>query len=142
MIRASIDNAIVSAWRRVGRDAVASHETALQIYDLGDVEPRYYEFTVPRAARSRRPGSVFRMHTATVMPKSRVVHGVRVTTAARAIIDTAPLGDLTEIAVAQAIGRGLATANELRKEVARRPKLVRDAIERALNIRDYYAGYL
>ncbi len=136
------DLAIAAAWRRAGDDAIASHETALQLYDLGDIEPRRYEFTVPRAARARRPGSAFRLHTTTAMPPSRSIRGVPVTTPARAIVDTAPLGDLTEIAVAQALGRGLATEEELRREATGRPRAVQDAIDRALSVRDRYAAYV
>lgn len=141
-IDAPYDQAIVAAWRRAGADAVASHETAMRLYDLADVEPRRYEFTVPRSARARRPGPAFRLHTTTAMPASRSLYGVPVTTAARAILDTAPLGDLTEIAVAQAIGRGLATEEELRRESAERPQAVRDAIDQALRVRDRYAAYV
>jgi predicted transcriptional regulator of viral defense system len=139
---APYEESIAAAWRRAGSDAIASHETAMSLYDLGDIEPRKYEFTVPRAARARRPGRGFRLHTATTMPASRWVRGVPVTSPARAIIDSGPLGDLTEIAVAQAIGRGLATEEELRTEAADRPRYVRDAIERALRGRAYYAGYI
>lgn len=136
------DQAIAAAWRRAGTDSVASHETALQLYDLADIEPRRYEFTIPRAARARRPGSAFRLHTTTAMPASRSIRGVPVTTPARAIVDTAPLGDLTEIAVAQALGRGLATEEELRREAAARPRAVQDAIDRALSVRDRYEAYV
>lgn len=139
---APYDQAIAAAWRRAGPDALASHETAMRLYDLADVEPRRYEFIVPRRARGRRPGPGFRLHTTTAMPAARAIHGVPVTTAARAILDTAPLGDLTEIAVAQAIGRGLATEEELRRESAHRPHAVRDAIDHALRVRDRYAAYV
>jgi predicted transcriptional regulator of viral defense system len=114
-----------AAWERAGRDAIASHVTALALYDLGDAEPRWYEFTVPRSARSRRPGRVFRLHTAKEMPPYTLVHGIPVTTPARSIVDCAPLGDLTEIAVAQALGRGLATEEELKREADQRPRRTR-----------------
>lgn len=123
---------IVAAWRFVGQDAVASHETALQLYDLAEIEPRYYEFMVPRETRLRRRGPLFRLHIVDVMPTTRIVRGVPATTAARAIVDTAPLGDLTDTAVAQALDRQLATDAELRSEAFTRGPEILVVIDAAI----------
>lgn len=133
---------MLAAWRKVGEDAIASHITALYLLNLSDMEPRSYEFTVPRARRSRAHGARFRLHTTTSRPKTVTVHGVPVTSPARTIVDCGLLGEQTEIAVAQALARGLTTEEELRAEAHGRPRAVRESIENAIRMRDAYAGYV
>jgi predicted transcriptional regulator of viral defense system len=138
----------LAAWRKVGSDSVLSHTSALAAWDLSDVEPRSYELTVPRAkrARARQHGPLFRLHTASSPPAVHWIQGVPVTSPARSIVDAAtssPIsGEQIEMAVAQAIGRGLATEEDLLAELRRRPAHVRASIERALVVRDAYAGYV
>lgn len=129
---APYESSVVAAWQYVGIDAIASHGTALQLYDLGDIEPRHYEFTVPLNARRRRRGPLFRLHAREPMPQSYQVRGVPTTSPARAIADSAPLGDLTEGAVADVLRRRLATPAELRAEAQRRGPEVSAAIESAI----------
>lgn len=66
----------MAAWRYVGVDEIALHETALQIYGLAEIEPRSCEFIVPRTARQRSRGPLFRLHVIEAMPTSRVFRGV------------------------------------------------------------------
>ena len=133
---------VIAAWRKVGEDAIASHRTALALHNLSDIEPRGYEFTVPRSRRSRSYGERFKIHTTTSRPKVVSVHGVPVTSVTRTIVDCALLGEQTEIAIAQAFARGLTTEAELREEARLRARAVRDAIERAIAVRDSYAAYI
>jgi predicted transcriptional regulator of viral defense system len=133
---------ILAAWRKVGEDAIASHQTALALLNLSDVDPMHYEFTVPRARRSRAHGARFRLHTTTSRPKTVTVDGVPVTSPARTIVDCALLGEQTEMAVAQALARGLTTEHELRAEAHGRPRAVRVSIENAIGRRSLYAGYV
>src|SRR5579872_1419261 len=85
----------VAAWRKVGKDAIASHQTALALHDLSDVDPRVYEFTVPRALRGRKQSGRFKLHATTKRPKVVTVNGVPTTTPARTIVDCAFLGEQT-----------------------------------------------
>jgi len=137
-----LEDHYIAAWRKVGDDAVASHRTALVLHDLSDIEPRMYEFTVPRARRSRSHGARFKIHTTTSRPKIVPVHGVPTTSPARTIVDCALLGEQTELAVAQALARGLTTEGELRKEARARSRAVKAAIERAISARAAYTSYL
>jgi predicted transcriptional regulator of viral defense system len=136
------DDHYVAAWRKVGDDAIASHQTALALHGLSDLEPRAYEFTIPRSARARAPGKRFRLHTATRRPKVVMVNGVPTTTPARTIVDSALLGEQTEMAVAQALARGLTTEDELHDEARGRGDAVKSAIERAIAVKGRYKGYL
>ncbi len=133
---------VIAAWRKVGTDAIASHQTALALYELSDIEPRVYEFTIPRERRSRSYGARYKIHTTTSRPKIVTMHGVPATSPARTIVDCALLGEQTEMAVAQALARGLATEDELRKEARKRAHTVREAIERAISTRAAYAAYV
>lgn len=75
-----------SLWSR-GR-AVISHETALTIHDLGDVNPARIHLTVPRGFRMTAPGIV--LHQGEV-PSSDIwsQRGYSVTTPIRSILDVA-----------------------------------------------------
>lgn len=131
-----------AAWRRAGTDAIYSHVTALELYELSDLQSRGYEFTVSRERRSRTPGEFGRLHFVTEMPARRWYNDVPLTTPARTIVDCALYGDQTEMAVAQAIGRCMTTEEELLAEAAARSRAVRDAIEYAIKTCDYYKGYV
>ncbi len=132
----------VAAWRKVGEDAIASHQTALALHDLSDVDPRVYEFTVPREHRGRKKSARFKLHTMTKRPKVVSVNGVPTTTPARTIVDCAYLGEQTEMAVAQALGRGMTTESELRAEARARGRGVLEMIDRALSVVDDYKAYV
>lgn len=133
---------LIAAWRKVGEDAIVSHQTALSLLNLSDVDPVRYEFTVPRSRRSRAHGRRFKLHTSTSRPTTVILHGVPVTSPARTIVDCALLGEQTEMAVAQALGRGLTTEHELRAEAHGRARAVRVSIENAIGRRSLYAGYV
>lgn len=79
-----------SLWSK-GR-AVVSHETALTIYDLGDVNPGRVHLTVPPGFRATAPGAV--LHRGSVPEADIQEHeGFRVTTPVRTLLDVAA-GDL------------------------------------------------
>jgi predicted transcriptional regulator of viral defense system len=111
---------VVAAWLATGKEVAAvSHESALDILGLSDVVPEVVHLTVPRTRRyrSRFPGIA--IHTTTRrLGKSDVVvrDGIRVTAAARSIIDAAETGTAPEqiiAAVGQALDRGMATKSKL-----------------------------
>ena len=111
---------VVAAWLATGKEVAAvSHDSALDILGLSDAVPEVVHLTVPRTKRyrSRFPGIA--IHTTTRrLGKSDVVvrDGIRVTAAARSIIDAAETGTAPEqitAAVGQALDRGMATKSKL-----------------------------
>ena len=84
--------------------AVVSHETALSLYELSDVNPAKVHLTVPPGFRMSASGVV--LHTAELSEED--VHdrrGYRITTPLRAILDVAA-GDLELDQLAKAIADG------------------------------------
>jgi predicted transcriptional regulator of viral defense system len=130
---------VAAAWLAAGKDsAVVSHETALSLHDLSDVISNRIHLTVPRSMRYRRPAPGVRLHTATrpVRPQEVVVlEGVRVTDAARTILDAAEGGtgpEQIDLAVSQALERGMTTEAQLRAGAAARSGRVSRLISRAI----------
>lgn len=118
-------------WMMVGPEkAVLSHQSALALLELSDVTPDAVHLLVPRRHRGlRRPfGTV--IHTRPDEEELDIVwrQGLPLTAPARTLVDVA--SDLqpeqAEMAVQQALGRGLLTARELEEE-ARRPNRPRGA---------------
>jgi predicted transcriptional regulator of viral defense system len=109
---------IVDAALLAGTEAVVSHVSALALHGLTDLIPQSYEFTLPRAQRSRRPPQFLTLHFAsTPIPDEDVTTllGVRVTTAARALIDVAKstgLLEQIERGIVEALNCGLATKED------------------------------
>jgi predicted transcriptional regulator of viral defense system len=129
---------LIAAWLRLAPDAVVSHESALDLLGLSDVIPDQMHLTVPRSRRRlvRQPN--VRIHT-TKRPLhgAEVVgrHGVRLTAPARTIADVAESGTAPEQvfrATQQAIERGLATPELIRKAARHRGRRVEKLIETAL----------
>ncbi len=122
---------VMAAWLAVGRGfAVVSHESALDILGLSEVIPNAVHLTIPRSKRSLSPTSDAKVHTSSRPMRSRDVvtrDGMAVTSAARSILDAAEAGtapEQIEMAVAQALGRGLSTANQLRRDTNARSRRV------------------
>ena len=129
---------VVAAWLALPRAAVVSHESALELYDLSDVIPYAVHVTLPRAKRGQRPRPGVRFHTLEHPPSSdeiRHVSGVVVTSPERTIADALESGtqpEQVELAVRQALERGLTTPGRLRSATAGRPNRVRTFIDRLL----------
>jgi predicted transcriptional regulator of viral defense system len=114
--------------------AVVSHETALSVYELGDVNPARVHLTVPPQFPSKAPGVI--LHKGELPEKDvRPQGGFRITTPVRTLLDVAA-GDLDQDQVSKAVhdairegvltrGDLLARADELGARAALR-------IERAL----------
>ncbi len=130
----------MAAWLAV-RDtpAVVSHESALELYGLSDVIPGAVHLSLPRAKRGGRPRAGVRFHTLGRPPgpeEIRRLLGVPVTTLERTIVDALQAGtqpEQVELAVAQALERGLTTPGRLRSALAGRSQRVRGFIERSLD---------
>lgn len=102
-----------SQWSR-GR-GVVSHETALSVHDLGDVNPAWVHLTVPPGFRKRAEGIV--LHPGEVAEADvQQREGFRVTAPLRSVLDVAT-GDLDRdqlaTVVAEALQRGLFTRRML-----------------------------
>lgn len=131
---------IVAAWLGLrGAEAVASHESALELYELSDVIPTAIHVSLPRTKRGQRPRVGVRVHTLERPPapsEVRFVHGVPVTTPERSIVDSLEAGtqpEQIEMAIRQALERGLTTPRRLRAAAEGRSGRVRGFIERTLS---------
>jgi len=123
---------------RYGGSAVASHETALRLHNLSDVNPPSIDFTVPRSQRSARHDQTVRIHTTShPIPQTDLtrVDGVLTTTAARSIIDAARAGtgpEQIQLAVSQALQRGLAKPRDFVRLMQTAPSRVHQLINSAI----------
>ncbi len=130
---------VLTAWLAVGRDvAVVSHESALDLLDLSDVIPNAAHLTVPRSRRNLPSLPGVKIHT-TIRPLRpgdlTYRDGMVITSATRTILDAAEAGmapDQVELAVVQAVERGLAAPDQLRRDAAARGRRVAALVERAL----------
>lgn len=105
-----------------GEGAVASHATALAIYDLGDAMPAVIHITVERRFRGNRRGVIVhraRLSEADVTRRD----GIAVTTALRTITDVASDPSVATAAAKEAIERGLIRPNQLRESAREQPQL-------------------
>jgi predicted transcriptional regulator of viral defense system len=113
------DLVVACLW--AGTDAVASHESAMVVYGIGDAMPPIIHVTVPRAFRGRRQG--VRVHHADLAPEERTHReGVPVTTPLRTIADVAPhdpSGAFT--ALTDALERGLIRRGQLARAASTYP---------------------
>ncbi|MDA8218850.1 MAG: type IV toxin-antitoxin system AbiEi family antitoxin domain-containing protein [Dehalococcoidales bacterium] len=130
---------VLAAWLAVGKDiAVVSHESALDILDLSDVIPDAAHLTVPRSRRNLPSLPGVKIHTTVrpLRPSDLTYHdGMVVTSATRTILDAAEAGmapEQVELAVVQAVERGLAAPDQLRRDAAPRGRRVAALIEGAL----------
>lgn len=103
-------------WSLWSRDrAVVSHETALSVHELGDVDPAHVHVTVPPNFRQKNPGVV--IDRADLAPRDIEEHeGFRVTTPLRSLLDVAAGElDLDQLgqAIAEALARGMTTRRAL-----------------------------
>jgi predicted transcriptional regulator of viral defense system len=131
---------VLAAWLAVGKDtAVVSHESALDLLDLSDVIPDAAHLTVPRSRRNLPSLPGVRIHTTMrqLQPSDLTYRdGMVITSATRTILDLAEAGtapDQVELAVIQAVERGLAVPDQLRRDAAARGRRVAALIEGALS---------
>ncbi len=113
-----------SLWSRSRDDdkpqGVLSHETALGLHELSDVNPSKIHLSVPKNfRRSRTTPKTLVLHFDDVRASDTVArHGFRVTKPLRTLIDVASEGKLSrefiEQALKQALKRGLISRKELR----------------------------
>jgi predicted transcriptional regulator of viral defense system len=131
---------LAAAWLAVGQDvAIVSHESALELWELGDLIPETVHLSVPRTRRHlpRLPGVT--IHT-TIRPLDQdnvqVLEGLPVTRPARTLLDVADAKvEPHQIGIAsyQAIRRGWIDHDTLRAEAARRGPHTARVIDAALS---------
>ncbi len=118
--------------------AVVSHESALELHDLSDVIPNAVHLTVPRNVRGIRPREGVKLHTAFRPATKREIQsiaGLPATNPARSIIDALDAGaqpEQIEMAIRQALDRGLTTPRRLRTAASSRSERVRKFVDRSL----------
>jgi predicted transcriptional regulator of viral defense system len=103
-------------WAR--RRGVLSHETALELWELGDVSPDRVHVTVPRILKLRRAAQpTYAVHVRDLAPEDTARHeGIPVVTPCRAILDAIESHlspHLVEQATESARNRGLLSRAEL-----------------------------
>jgi predicted transcriptional regulator of viral defense system len=131
---------VMAAWLAVGKErGVVSHESALDLLDLSDVIPDEIHLTVPRSTRHPPALPGVRIHTTTrdLQPGDTVVRdGITLTSPARTIVDAADAGmapEQIEMAVRQAIARGLAIRSDLELRAGDRSRRVANLVLNALD---------
>lgn len=103
-----------------------------------DVIPNAVHITLPRKKRGRRPRAGVKFHMLTQAPSAdevRRVDGVLATTPERTIVDSLEAGtqpEQIELAIRQALERGLTTPRRLRAAAGDRSNRVRQFIDRVL----------
>lgn len=132
---------VLAAWLALGKEvAVVSHDSALDLLNLSDVIPDAAHLTVPRSRRNlpKLPGVKIHTTSRPLQPGDLTYRaGMVVTSASRTILDAAEAGtapDQIELAVVQAIRRGLALPDQLQREARTRSRRVAALIASALGL--------
>ncbi len=130
---------VMAAWLPLrDAEAVVSHESALELHELSDVIPDAVHLSLPRSERGQRRRAGVRLHTLNRPPEKsevREIAGLPVTSPERTIVDSLEAGaqpEQIEMAVHQALERGLTTPRRLRAAASTRPARVHRFIERCL----------
>jgi predicted transcriptional regulator of viral defense system len=136
------DLVLWSLWSRNRKEEVEgvySHQTALSLYELSDLNPAKLYMTVPTNFRrnSDLPGIIVLHYSALLKSEIQAGPGYKYTRPLRTILDLIEAGTVERTfirqALRQAVDRGLVTRQQLRKaqlsETAR--KMVEDALRRA-----------
>ena len=119
---------VVAAWLPLRASGVVSHESALELYDLADVIPDAVHISLPRSQRGQRPRAGVRLHTLTrplAADEVRETSGVRATSPERTVVDCIDGGtqpEQVELAIRQALDRGLTTPRRLTVAAATSPQ--------------------
>lgn len=130
---------VMAAWLPLrGAAAVVSHESALELHELSDLIPDAVHLTVPRSERGLRRREGVRLHTTSSPPSEaeiQTIVGLPVTNPERSIVDALEAGaqpEQIDLAIRQALTRGLTSSKRLRGAAATRSERVRRFIERSL----------
>jgi predicted transcriptional regulator of viral defense system len=120
-------------------DAVVSHQSALELLELSDIIPAETHLTVPRSMRYRknRPGVIIHTTTRELGPQETTIReGIRITAPEVTIADAAEIGvgpEQIEMAIQQALNRGITTERRLRREADLHSQRVRNLINQSID---------
>lgn len=118
-----------------GGKAVISHETALAVHAIGELESPRIHLTVPRGFSKSDTAVV--LHRAS-LPESDVIQrtGFRITSAMRSLIDVAGSADEDQLAraIQDGLDRGLYTVRQLRAQAEATDLRAALLLERALHV--------
>lgn len=135
------DLALWSLWSRNRREETGgafSHQTALSLHELSDLNPAKLHMTVPRRFRrnSDIPGILLLHHANLTADDIQTAQGFRFTRPLRTILDLIEAGDVErgfiQQAIRQAVQRGLVTPLQLRGITLTHSQETRKLIEDAL----------
>lgn len=118
-----------------GRRGVISHETALAVHELGDVNPRKIHMTVPDDFRKEGPEHLV-LHQADLVDKDVRWHdGFRITSPLRSIFDVAGSAPqhLVDRATDDALRRGVVSRRQLLRRSDEFPAEAALLVERAIH---------
>ena len=117
---------IYAAVVSIGEEAIVGFETALYVYGLSDIIPSEIHIIVPRSSSRRR--THIKMHTNQLDDQDITsFEGFRITTVARTLVDvlaTHVSFDQVQLAITQAISRGLTTPDELLIQAKKRSQRI------------------
>lgn len=118
-----------------GRRGFVSHETALAVHELGDVNPRKIHMTVPDDFRTEGPEHLV-LHRSHV-PSGDIQErgGFRITSPLRSIFDVAPVATqhVVDRAVDDALRRGVVSRRQLLRRADEFPAEAALRVERAIH---------
>jgi predicted transcriptional regulator of viral defense system len=131
---------LVAEWLHTGLpiDAVVSHESAAELHELTDLMPGKVHMTASLRHTGRRTPSGVQLHFTTdgVPGEQRTQRlGIPVTTVERTVVDLLAshgVTEQTELAVAQALERGLTSPGGLRTTARGRSKAALVRVEQAM----------
>lgn len=132
---------LAATWLAAGRpvDAVISHDSALDLYGLSDIVPAAVHLTAARehrGHRSRRPNVRFHFVTGGVSSGDRARREeLPVTSVERTLLDSLTVHGVTEqteLAVAQALDRGLTSVRRLKARAGVGSKASQERLRKAL----------
>lgn len=117
-----------------GERGVVSHQSALSVYELSDLDPRHVHLTVPPGFKASDPAVV--THVGELQAGDvEQRDGFRVTTPLRTLVDVAASDiaqEHVDLAVAEARERGLVSARRLREAADANGDRASARVERAL----------
>jgi len=126
----------------LGPDAILSHESALALYQVSDIAPSEYHFTLPRSKRyAQPPADDVVIHTvSTPLDRRDIVnrHGFKTTSLARSIVDSARMGTAPEqiqVAIQTGLKRGLLQEPDFERALVSQPARVRTIVDNAIHER-------
>lgn len=113
-----------------GEKAILGFQTALYIYELSDIIPDEIHLILPQSSSRRRPG--IRVHNVKLLPEDVILwEGLKMTTVPRTIVDVARIyydEIQLELAIRQALVRGLTTKDKLKAQAGRSTNKVEQMI--------------